>query len=281
MGKQFQRCDLQDSFSSTDILPRVVELSRLAGSAILGVVHAGALRARAKADDSPVTDADLASNVVLLEGLARLGPEPIVSEESLELVDAGADWKSGRFWLVDPLDGTRDFVAGKSSYVVNVALIENGRPILGVVHAPALNATYWAAAGAGAFKDGQRIRNDSTRSELRALASGAAPSPRAIEFVRSSPIKSVERMGSAIKFCLVAEGIGDVYPRFGRTYEWDTAAGHAILDEAGCRLLALEDGEPLAYGKPEFLNGGFLAARSDLDLTPIMRAAAAGAKRGK
>jgi 3'(2'), 5'-bisphosphate nucleotidase len=254
------------------LLRAAIPLARRAGQEIVAIARTGALGTRGKSDDSPVTLADLRSNEILLEGLARASGEPIVSEESPELIGAGREWDKGAFWAIDPLDGTRDFVAGHPTYVVNIALIENGRPVLGVVHVPESGITYWASAGGGAFKDGAPIANASTRTKLFALASRSHPSPRMTEFLRQQGIGSVQRMGSAIKFCLLAEGLADVYPRFGRTYEWDTAAGHAILNEAGCQLLAIDDGQPLRYGKPAFLNGGFVAARGDLNPAAAMRA---------
>ena len=247
------------------LLKIAIELAERAGRDILTVVQSGRLGTRTKADQSPVTEADLRSNEILLKGLGRASSDPIVSEESLDLVPKEIPWGRTRFWLIDPLDGTRDFIAGKKSYVVNVALIEGGRPVLGVVHAPALRDTYWATAGGGAFKNGARIANArSEQRDLIAYASGAPPTERSLDFMRRNAVAAVRPMGSAIKFCLVAEGLGDLYPRFGPTYEWDTAAGHAVLDEAGCRLLAIDSGEPLAYGKTDFLNGGFMALRADL-----------------
>ena len=260
------------------LLEECVRVATLAGGEILAVHAGGALGVRSKSDASPLTEADLRSNEVLLEGLGRAARFPIVSEESLDLLKPGHDWsKEPAYWLVDPLDGTRDFVAGKDSFVVSVALIESGTPTIGVIHAPALRKTYWASLGAGAFRDGDRIRNDRSGKspELVAFASGSQASERSDAFMRAQGIREVQRMGSAIKFCLVAEGLGDLYPRFGRTYEWDVAAGHAILNEAGCRLLALDSGATLTYGKPQFLNEGFMAARDGLDVAGLAAAAQA------
>ncbi len=253
------------------MISEVCRIAIEAGAKILELREAALAAVQFKADMSPVTEADLAANECIVTQLEKLSRDPIVSEETSPNLEVG-----DRFWLVDPLDGTKDFVAGKDSFVVNIGLVEKGVPILGVVFAPVLGELFWAQAGAGAykgseFKNGQKIENRRAGRELKALASGHHTSPRMRSFLEQNNIVSLERYGSALKLCRIAEGVADLYPRFGPTSEWDTAAGHAILNEAGCHLLAMSTGEPLAYRKANFQNEGFIASRRTLDLTEEIR----------
>ncbi len=253
------------------MISEVCRIALEAGAKILEVREAAIAAVRFKDDLSPVTEADLAANECIVSQLAKLSDDPIVSEETSPRLEVGE-----RFWLVDPLDGTKDFVAGKDSFVVNIGLVAKGVPILGVVFVPVLGELYWAERGKGAYKgltfaDGQKIENRRAGFELKALASGSHTSPRLQLFLEQSNIVTLERYGSALKLCRIAEGNADLYPRFGPTSEWDTAAGHAILNEAGCHLLSMSTGEPLGYGKSEFQNGGFVASRRNLDLTGQLR----------
>lgn len=247
------------------MLADLCRIAQEAGEKILEVRRSAVMGTRLKGDQSPVTQADLLANECIVTQLARLSSLPIVSEESSPDQAVGES-----FWLVDPLDGTKDFVAGKDSFVVNIGLIERGRPVLGVVYAPVSGELFWAEAGKGAYKgslftNGQRIFNRSQRVEFKALASGSLMTPRLQGFLDALHITHLQRYGSALKICRVAEGEADLYPRFGETHEWDTAAGHAILNEAGCKLVDMASGQELRYGKPGFLNGGFIVSRTDLD----------------
>lgn len=227
-------------------------------------VYAGEFEVFKKSDATPVTEADLAAERVIVAILREAFPDiPIVSEE---LVEAdGLPPAAARFWVVDPLDGTREFVARNGEFAVSIGLVEDGRPILGVVHGPALGVVY-AACGPG-------TATRSLRSGMaRRLTARAAPkeglvvihsrshenSRRLAEFLRDYPVQARKSCGSALKFGAIAAGEADLYPRFGTTMEWDTAAGQAILEAAGGRVEAL-DGTPLAYGKPGLKNDGFLA----------------------
>jgi 3'(2'), 5'-bisphosphate nucleotidase len=220
----------------------------------------------AKGDDSPLTQADLASNEIILDGLRCLTNEEIVSEESdPHLVEAGR--LGERFWLVDPLDGTRDFVARRDTFVVCIGLIENGEPALGVIHSPVLNTTWWAVKGAGAFREEERIMNRSMRTELIAAGSRSTTSERMQKFMDLAHVAEVHRYGSALKFCKLAEGEIDLYPRFGLIHDWDTAAGQIIAEEAGCKVIEIASEQVLGYRKPGFIHrGGFVASRADLDI---------------
>jgi 3'(2'), 5'-bisphosphate nucleotidase len=239
-----------------------VALAERAGALILEH-YRGEIAVRAKADASPVTVADEAAEAVILEGLAALTPEiPVVAEETVaagRVPEVGA----GRFWLVDPLDGTKEFLSRNGEFTVNIALIEGGEPVLGVVFAPALGKVWWGARGAGAWlRDAAGERPIAARprpaSGLVAVASRSHSDPETEAFLDEMGVAERISAGSSLKFCLVAEGRADVYPRFGRTMEWDTAAGHAVLSAAGGRVTT-RDGAPFTYRKPGFENPAFIA----------------------
>jgi 3'(2'), 5'-bisphosphate nucleotidase len=249
------------------MINEIIQIAQQAGEKIMDIRRANLNSVRYKADASPVTEADLASNEWIVTRLEKLGVAPIVSEETSPQISV-----PDRFWIVDPLDGTKDYVAGKDTFVVNIALIDGGYPVLGVIHAPALGETYWAQKGQGAFKSEAavptnpvRITNQRTETEYRVLASGSQTSERMQAFLDELPVSDLSRYGSALKMCRVAEGAADLYPRFGDTHEWDTAPGQIILEESRCKLVVLATGERLKYGKPTFLNPGFIASRADLD----------------
>lgn len=248
-----------------DLLPGVVALAREAGQAIMTVYSQVNPAVEYKRDNSPLTQADMASHHVILDGLACLNPEwPVLSEESQEIpFDQRSTWHY--FWMVDPLDGTKEFLRRNGEFTVNIALMAGSVPILGVVFAPAIDKMYYAAKGAGAWKlDGKTVL------QIRA----ARPKNGAPHVVVSRSHRSGEEdlerftadaencelvpMGSSLKFCLVAEGAADLYPRTGPTMEWDTAAAHCILEEAGGSVLGL-DGSAMIYNKPNLLNPGFVA----------------------
>ena len=219
---------------------------------------------RAKADASPVTAADEAAEAVILARLAELTPEiPVVAEET---VAAGRvpEIDDGPFWLVDPLDGTKEFLSQNGEFTVNVALIEGREPILGVVLAPARERAWWGARSRGAVArdaDG-RARAISVRKAptggLVAIASRSHRDAETQAFLDQAGVAECISAGSSLKFCLVAEGKADLYPRFGRTMEWDVAAGHAVLAAAGGRVTT-RDGAPFLYRKPGFENPPFIA----------------------
>jgi 3'(2'), 5'-bisphosphate nucleotidase len=218
-----------------------------------------------KSDASPVTEADQRAERLILAAIRReIGEEyPIVAEEA---VDAGdIPEVAGRpFWLVDPLDGTKQFVKRQGEFTVNIALIEDRRPLLGVVHAPALKSTYWGSPlGAFATADGEAVRPIACRpmpaSGVVAVASRSHRNPETDAFLARYDLAESISAGSSIKFCLVAAGKADVYPRTGRTMEWDTAAGHAVLRFAGGSVTDMA-GHKLLYAKPGFENPHFVAS---------------------
>ena len=224
----------------------------------------------AKPDASPVTEADLRAEAAILEGLARAAPDlPVVAEETV--ARDGPPRCPARFALVDPLDGTREFVTRNGEFTVNIALIEDGAPTLGIVFAPTLGVLWGGLAGVGAFAE-THARGARAASGRRAIATRRAPDrlvalasrshgdPRTEAFLATLPLASRQSAGSSLKFCRIAEGVADVYPRFSPTMEWDTAAGHAVLAAAG-GIVTTPEGAPFLYGKCEagYRNGPFLA----------------------
>lgn len=244
------------------LLPKVIAIAERAGAVILEHYH-GATDVRAKADASPVTAADEAGEAVILAALRELTPSiPIVAEEAVaagQVPEVG----DGPFWLVDPLDGTKEFISKNGEFTVNIGLIESRQPILGVVLAPAKGLAWWGAIGQGACRrEGGAVSAIEARprpaSGVVAVASRSHRDAETDAWLRAEGIEETVSAGSSLKFCLVAEGKADVYPRFGPTMEWDTAAGHAVLRAAGGRV-ATVTGEPFLYRKPGFRNPGFIA----------------------
>ncbi len=254
-----------------DLLAALRLIAERAGEVILGYyVEGEEIEVRKKADASPVAEADEAAEAFILEALGKLTPDiPIVSEEA---ASAGhiPDVSGGRFWLVDPLDGTREFISRNGEFTVNIALIEDGEPQAGVVHAPALAMT-WVGAGPGsaAFsepgKPPMKIEARVIPPEGAIVTASRRHGDQADleQFLSGYTIKERITAGSSLKFCLVANAKADLYPRFGRTMEWDTAAGHAVLRAAGGSVTRADDGTPLTYGKPGLENPHFIARGKD------------------
>jgi 3'(2'), 5'-bisphosphate nucleotidase len=238
-----------------DLAARFAAIARDAGARIMAVY--GAATAEQKADGSPLTAADLAAHDAILAGLAAACPAiPVISEEDAALAATAPD---GPFILVDPLDGTREFLSGNGEFTVNIALVEDGVPVAGVVFAPALGRLWSGALGAGAQAEGAAIAvRDPPAQGLVAVASRSHRDAETDAFLAARKVAGLRSVGSSLKFCLVAEGEADVYPRFGPTMEWDTAAGQAVLLAAGGRVLT-PAGEPFRYGKPGWRNGPFVA----------------------
>ena len=248
--------------TSPDLLDQVAKLARQAGRAILAI-YANDFSVAAKADRSPVTEADGAAEELIVAGLRELPfGDAIVAEESVS--DAPAPDPAGRFWLVDPLDGTREFVGRNGEFTVNIALIERGRPILGVVLAPVLDRLYAGARGLGAYleQDGRRHAIACRRPPPEGLTVAGSRSHGDMDalrrFLGARKIARTVSAGSSLKFGMLANGEADVYPRLGRTMEWDTAAGQAVLVAAGGRVNDLRGAE-LTYGKPGYENPHFVA----------------------
>ena len=244
------------------LLAELTPLIREAGALVMRI-YATDFQVEIKGDESPVTLADQCAEKVIFEGLRRIAPGiPVVGEEAASAGDIPD--VSNRFWLVDPIDGTKEFISRNGEFTVNIALVDHGVPVLGLVLAPALGRLFSGAAGLGAWVE--------DHLERRAIAVRAVP-PEGLTVVGSRhhgddsavaallagrAVAARRTVGSSLKLCLVAEGAADVYPRFGRTMEWDIAAGDAILRAAGGALRTL-DGAPLGYGKPGFENPDFAA----------------------
>jgi 3'(2'), 5'-bisphosphate nucleotidase len=243
------------------LLDELAETAREAGEAILQVVRRG-FEVRSKHDSSPVTEADRAAELIILGALARAAPgTPIVAEE--EVAAGRIPALEDTYFLVDPLDGTKEFIRGGDDYTVNIGLIERGLPKLGVVFAPATRRLHGGIVGEGAWMDEGRGRTPiATRSRgeiTTAVASKSHLNQATIDYLEAAVGNcGYVSIGSSLKFCIVAEGKADIYPRAAPTSEWDTAAGHAVLLAAG-GLVDGPDGEPLRYGKPTFLNRAFVA----------------------
>ncbi|MCB0339164.1 MAG: 3'(2'),5'-bisphosphate nucleotidase CysQ [Bdellovibrionales bacterium] len=248
-----------DSFS----LELAKKLALQAGEVILEIYLRNDPRVEHKADNSPLTDADLAANEIIVKGLSSESKCPVVTEESQVAWEIRKNWK--RFWLVDPLDGTKDFLARVGGFTVNIALIENNSPILGVVYAPKEELLYWAHSGEGAFCNDKLIVNTSKRTDLIAADSVFHSTKATQDFLAKHGISKVVKFGSALKICKLAEGEVDLYPRLNGTCEWDTAAAHIIALEANCKLIDIKTNQNLSYNKKTFLNNHFIASRNDLD----------------
>jgi 3'(2'), 5'-bisphosphate nucleotidase len=246
---------------SDPLLEQLADAAREAGEAILSIVRRG-FEIEAKSDRSPVTEADRAAELIILAALARAAPGvPVIAEE--EVAAGRIPAHDDLYFLVDPLDGTKEFVRGGDDYTVNIGLIEARTPTLGVVYAPATGRLHAGRVGQGAWLDkGQGPKPIQTRApgtELVAVASKSHFTQNTADYLAAAAgACAYVSIGSSLKFCLVAEGEADIYPRLSPTSEWDTAAGHAVLLAAGGRVDGPE-GAPLAYGKRAFLNRAFVA----------------------
>ncbi|HYG06564.1 MAG TPA: 3'(2'),5'-bisphosphate nucleotidase CysQ [Stenotrophomonas sp.] len=244
----------------------VIGIAQAAGAAIMTVYRDG-FSVQTKDDASPLTQADLAANRVIVDGLSRLTPDiPVLSEESAQVPwEQRRGWT--RYWLVDPLDGTREFIKRNGEFSVNIALIEAGVAVFGVIQAPVDGRVWHAWRGHGAYR-----RDADSSNELRLQVRAPASAPLRVAASRSHRGERTEALlarmgavdviaqGSSLKFCRIADGELDVYPRFGPTSEWDTAAGQCVLEAAGGCVLAADSGEPFRYNQRQtLLNGDFVA----------------------
>jgi 3'(2'), 5'-bisphosphate nucleotidase len=248
---------------ATELRTAVIDLARQAGRATMPY-YDGTLAAEVREKDNrtPVTLADEVAHDILVDGLREIDPAtPVISEEAeAASFDSRRAWR--RFWLVDPLDGTKEFIKRRAEFTVNVALIEDGEPVLGVVLAPALDLLYWAVKGGGAWREenggrAERIYSSppSPGMPLTVVESLSHPSPELEEYLQTIAVGRRVKAGSSLKFCWVAEGRADIYPRLGPTMEWDVAAGDCVYRQSG------RDGErpsPLTYNKPDLRNPSFV-----------------------
>ncbi|AEY02718.1 3'(2'),5'-bisphosphate nucleotidase [Oceanimonas sp. GK1] len=254
-----------------ELLNQVDSLARKAGAAIMEI-YGRDFSIEQKEDKSPLTEADAAAHQIIADGLAKLELKaPILSEEDTAGF-AGTD-EHGRYWLVDPLDGTKEFIKRNGEFTVNIALVEHGKPVLGVVYAPALDVGYTAAQGIGAFKtEGQntpmaiQVAAYQAGTPWRVVGSRSHAGDSLLQLLEKLGENELVAMGSSLKLCLVAEGAADVYPRLGPTSLWDTGAAQCVVEQAGGTVVQL-NGEPLSYtNTQEVLNPFFLVlGKSDVN----------------
>lgn len=243
------------NFDEQAVVKGICAIARRAGEAILQIYQRD-FNVQIKADSSPLTEADLAAHQIIAAGLAELTPEiPVLSEE-----DADIDWAErqtwSQFWLVDPLDGTKEFINKNGEFTVNIALIEQGKPVLAVVYAPVLDKLYFTdrenAYLSTAEKANTPLQVATASQPLKVVGSRSHPSPDLAAYLEKLGEYQLVAVGSSLKFCLIAEGLADIYPRLGPTMEWDTAAGHCVAEKAGAIVCQL-DGQALRYNQKESL----------------------------
>lgn len=250
---------------SAELLRDIIGLARRAGEEILAVYASQDAGVSTKADDSPLTLADLRAHRVIVETLHAITPSiPVLSEESAEMLPYSERSRWGRYWLVDPLDGTKEFLSRNGEFTVNIALVEAHTPVLGVVHAPARATTYSGLAGTGAWRSRGQGPAEAIQAQrrvgsvVRVVGSKSHRGDSLDGFIARLGPHELVPMGSSLKFCMIAEGAADVYPRLGPTSEWDTAAAQAVVCAAGGAVVTL-DGAALTYNaKPDILNPHFV-----------------------
>jgi len=247
------------------------ELALQAGEKIMEIYARDDFGVRTKSDDSPVTEADEAADALISAGLRAAFPDiALVTEEQSDSHAVKAD----RFFIVDPLDGTKEFVHRRGDFTVNIALVENGTPVLGVVYAPAKKRLFYTDASGQTVEeslDGSLKPLHVSNPDNDALIVVASKSHRDAatdDYINKYMVKDSKSAGSSLKFCLVATGEADIYPRVGRTMEWDTAAGHAVLAGAGGDVVRFDDHSPLVYGKDGYANPFFIAYAPGVNLKP-------------
>ena len=250
-----------------DLLNSIENLAIEAGKAILEIYNSADFGVEMKSDDSPLTKADLASHNVIAKGLQELTPDiPVLSEESANIAFAERQsWK--KYWLVDPLDGTKEFIKKNGEFTVNIALIENGKSVVSVVYVPVQDISYTAALGYGAFKKSENQRQQihvkkPARNIPVVVGSRSHMSDDVKNYLQDLGTHELTSMGSSLKFCLVAEGKADLYPRLGLTSEWDTAAAQCIVEQAGGHVVTL-DNQALKYNTKESLLNPFFMVYGD------------------
>lgn len=249
-------------------IKQLIAIAQQAGQLVLSIYNQPGFDTKLKSDKSPLTQADIESHLFICNSLERLYPEiPVLSEESTEFHDYDIRKHWNCFFLVDPLDGTKEFIQRNGEFTINIALIENEQPIMGVIHAPALQVTYHAEKNKGAFKmvENEHIRlapSQQEKDSIRVVVSRSHLCENTLDFLKDLENQGQEisttSSGSALKFGLVAEGEADIYPRFSPTMEWDTAAGHILVTEIGKQVKLSDHSGSLTYNKPILKNPGFV-----------------------
>jgi len=247
----------------------LIDIAQRAGDAIIEIYNTGDFSVEAKADDSPLTIADKTANDIICEGLKKLSKQyPIISEEN-KLVDYEERSKYDHYWLVDPLDGTKEFIKKNGEFTVNIALIKGQQAVMGIVYAPVLKEMYWAVKGEGAYlisngKEQKLIANEFTTSDegLRVVCSRSHLNEETQAFVNELKAPVLVAKGSSLKFLILAKGDAELYPRIAPTMEWDTAAAQIVLEEAGGSVKIFGTDDPVIYNKRDLLNPFFVASAS-------------------
>jgi 3'(2'), 5'-bisphosphate nucleotidase len=278
---------------SDDYLMTALGAAMEAGKAILKVYRKPVIRRELKKDASPVTEADRNAHAIIAQRLNQTGL-PVLSEEGKKTAFAERkNWSS--FWLVDPLDGTKEFIRKSGDFTVNIALVNHGTPVLGIVYTPLHDLLHFGERDSGAFRVKgllgkwpgitcledlmgitESLPVEQKGSAMRVVASRSHRNRQTNRYIKSLKRKHPEleflSRGSALKFCLVAEGSADIYPRFSPTWEWDTGAGHAVAEAAGCRVTLLDETTPLNYNKKDLLNPGFIVKGSAVAASDTIQA---------
>jgi len=247
---------------------QVVDVAKKAGDAIMRVYKRD-FEIYEKSDNSPLTEADLASHKVIVEGLRELMPDlPVLSEESSkEEIKGRMSWQT--YWLIDPLDGTKEFIKKNGEFTVNIALVHQNKTVFGVVDAPALRVTYWGGKNVSSYKLANGVEapisvadKKKNTKDMKIVGSRSHQSQEFVDFIADYLDSEIISMGSSLKLCIVAEGSADLYPRLGLTSEWDTAAAHAVVEGAGGSVVSFEDDKPLGYNTKQdtLLNPYFLVS---------------------
>lgn len=253
---------------SSDGLSHLIRIVRMASVEVLAIYNQE-FTVKTKQDQSPVTDADLVADRIITNELETYFPQiPIVTEECID--GHMLENPNGLFFLVDPIDGTKEFIKRTGEFTINIALINNNRPIAGVVYAPALGRMFAGIVGGIVFEENDKGHRTQLRcrqcetENVTAVSSVSHQSEQTKTFLKANNITDCIEGGSSLKFCLLAAGEADIYPRHSPTMEWDTAAGDAILRAAGGHVLTCDD-QPLNYGKPDFKNPFFIASSADVN----------------
>ena len=262
---------------SEEFVSQARRLAIAAGDKIMEIYDSGDFGEKVKSDNSPVTEADEAADAIIAAGLRASFPDvALVTEEQA----ASHAETANTFMIVDPLDGTKEFINRRGDFTVNIAYVENGTPVLGVVYAPAKGRMFYTLATGGAVEEmgdfdpdqpGETKPinvSDPDNAALMVVASKSHRDQATDDYINKYSVKDMKSAGSSLKFCLIATGEADIYPRVGRTMEWDTAAGHAVLMGAGGQVVRFDDHTPLGYGKDDFANPFFIAYAPGVDLKP-------------
>lgn len=254
--------------SNETLIENIIQISIEAGVKVLNIYKEAPTVVEIKEDSSPLTKADIESNNLIIKQLRKISSSiPILSEESADIPFAEREkWK--QFWLIDPLDGTKEFLNKNGEFTINIALIENNIPIIGLIHTPVFKETYWGSVKDGSFMQAEYNQKKSiyvsneNNLPTRVLTSRSHPSNKLKNWMKDKNNIEITKMGSSLKFCQIAKGAADFYPRFGPTSEWDIAAGHAIVNYAGGDIITLENQDLRYNTKESLINPSFVVSKS-------------------